>query len=193
MFSVHCTSKWIHRAWILGWVVQCHPSFVKCLIGLEVFMWPLSCGAYVGDAGWSLVCFKQFFIVFASPLFFLSLISISDLFNTRHQTKDEHSVWQIQGEGFRALPGLNIFFLLFFIFHASLLSKPNMANICILSYFFNFYFTMKMVSYLPLYLRASNEFRRDAVMHVWFQEHFISATVQSQPGLQLTIWKKVLE
>ncbi len=80
MFSVYCTSKWIHRAWIFGWVVQFHPSFVKCLIGLEVFMWPLSCGAYMGDAGWSLVCFKLFFIFFASPLCFphsplVSLIS----------------------------------------------------------------------------------------------------------------------
>lgn len=129
MFSVYYTSKWIHCAWIFSWVVQFHPSFVKFLIGLDVFMWPLSCGAYVGDAGWSLFCFVYliffFFLLlllllFSSSLYLLLFsslpISISDLFHTTHQTKDEHSDWQIQGEGFRALPGLNIFFLLFFIF-----------------------------------------------------------------------------
>lgn len=192
---------------MFSWVVQFHPSFVQFLIGLDVFMWPLSCGAYVGDAGWSLVCFVylncSFFLLlllllFSSSLYLLLFsslpISISDLFHTTHQTKDEHSDWQIQGEGFRALPGLNIFFLLFFIFHASLLSKPpcHMANFCLLSYFFHLHFTMKMVSCLPWYLRASNEVRRDAAMHVWLQGHFISAAVQSQPGLQQTIWKKVL-
>jgi len=29
-------------------------------------------------------------------------------------------------------------------------------------------------------------------MHVWLQGPFISAALQSQPGLQQTIWKKVL-
>ncbi len=133
MFSVYCTSKWIHRAWIFGWVVQFHPSFVKCLIGLEVFMWPLSCGAYMGDAGWSLVCFKLFFIFFASPLCFPHSPLVSLISSIPHIRK--HILFDKSKEGFRALPGLNIFFLLFFIFHAYLLSNPNMANFCILSIF----------------------------------------------------------
>lgn len=192
MFSVYCTSKWIHCAWIFSWVVQFHKSFVKKCIGLEVYvaLWCLFGRCRLKS---NLFCVLKLFLfsfTASSPFFIFFSICISDLFHTTHQTKGEYSLSQIQGEGFRALPGLNIFFPLILHFSCLFTVQTSMANSCLLSYFFHLYFTMKLVSYLPWYLRASNEVRRYAVMHVWLQGHFISAAVQSQPGLHQTIWKR---
>lgn len=129
MFSVYCTSKWIHCAWIFSWVVQFHKSFVKKNVLGWKFMWPLSYGAYLGDVGWSLICFVYlncFFFLLLLLLLFSSFSAFVSLISSIPHIRQKGNIpfHKSKVKGSELYQASTFFSLLFFIFHASLLSKP---------------------------------------------------------------------